>query len=215
MPAISTLSRRLMAEIIVDARGKLCPAPLIMTKKALGEIAKGDSLRVLIDNEVSKNNVERFLSDNGFVSTCVAAGALFTLAVAKTKSDLVRTDAESYCEIPARPPNGRVILISGETMGSGSDELGAILMKAFINTIREVTPLPSNIIFYNSGVLLAVEGSGLVLSLKELEARGVSILVCGTCVNYYGKADRVRVGVISNMYTILETLSAANGIIKP
>jgi selenium metabolism protein YedF len=100
-------------------------------------------------------------------------------------------------------------------MGSGSDELGSILMKAFVNTIKEVKPLPSKIIFYNSGILLAIEGSPLVPSLRELEAAGVEVLVCGTCANYHNKKDLVRTGTISNMYTILEALTSADRIIKP
>lgn len=204
-----------MPETIIDARGKICPLPLIMTKKALGEIKLGDALRILIDNEVSKNNVERFLSDNGFVSTCAADAGVFTLMVAKSKDDLVSPDAESYCAVPKRRESGQVILVSSDKMGSGSDELGAILMKAFINTIKEVKPLPAKIIFYNGGILLTIEGSPLVTSLKELESAGVEILVCGTCVNYFDKKDLVRAGTISNMYAILESLTAADRIIKP
>jgi selenium metabolism protein YedF len=204
-----------MPETIVDARGKLCPLPLIMTKKALGEIKLGDALRIIIDNEVSKNNVERFLSDNGFVSSCAADAGVFTLTVAKSKDDLVKPNAESYCTPHKRQGNGNVVLISSDKMGSGSDELGSILIKAFINTIKEVKPLPAKIIFYNSGILLIIEGSPLVTSLKELESLGVEILVCGTCVDYYHKKDIIRVGAVSNMYTILESLGAADRIIKP
>jgi selenium metabolism protein YedF len=204
-----------MSETTVDARGQICPVPLIMTKKTLGEVALGDTLRILIDNEVSKNNVERFLADNGFASTCAVVGGLFTLTVAKSKADLVRTDTESYCASSPRPAGDHVFLIASDKMGSGSDELGTILMKAFINTIKEVKPLPSKIIFYNSGILLAAEDSPLVASIRELESAGVEVLVCGTCVNYYGKKDVIRVGTISNMYTILESLTAAGRIIKP
>ena len=204
-----------MSQTLVDARGKLCPVPLIMTKKALGESVKGDTLRILIDNETSKNNVERFLADNGFASSCSLEGSVFTLTVAKSKDDLVKPDAPSYCTVPKRHGSGNVILISGQTMGSGSDELGAILMKAFISTVREVKPLPSRIVLYNSGILLAVEGSPVVDPLRELESQGVEILVCGTCVNYYGKKESVKAGTISNMYTILEAITAADRIIKP
>jgi len=204
-----------MAEKIVDARGKLCPAPLIMTKQALGEIAMGETLRILIDNEISKNNVERFLADNGFVSTCNAESGVFTVIVAKSKEELGKVDAQTYCTPAATKAAGHVMVIAGDTMGTGSEELGAILMKAFINTIKEVKPLPSNIIFYNSGILLTVEGSPLIAGLRELESLGVTILVCGTCVNYYDKKDLVRVGIISNMYSILETLTAAQTVVKP
>jgi selenium metabolism protein YedF len=204
-----------MADTIVDARGKLCPVPLIMTKKALGEIKLGDTLRILIDNEISKNNVERFLADNGFASACASEAGTFTLTVAKSKDDLVRPDAEAYCTLPERRGTGHIVAIASDKMGSGSDELGSILMKAFVNTIKEVKPLPSKIIFYNSGILLAIEGSPLVPSLRELEAAGVEVLVCGTCANYHNKKDLVRTGTISNMYTILEALTSADRIIKP
>ena len=204
-----------MSETIVDARGQLCPVPLIMTKKALSEVALGDTLRILIDNEVSKNNVERFLADNGFASASVANAGLFTITVAKSKADPVSPDAASYCASSPRPAGDHVILIASDKMGSGSDELGAILMKAFINTIKEVKPLPSKIIFYNSGILLTAEDSPLVASLRELESAGVGVLVCGTCVNYYEKQNLIRVGTISNMYTILETLTTAGRTIKP
>jgi selenium metabolism protein YedF len=205
-----------MSEITVDARGKLCPEPLIMTKKALKELQQGENLRVLIDNEISKSNVERFLADNGLASFCTGENGVFTLLVTKSTEALVRPDAESYCVPEAPAQKGRqVIVVAGDTMGTGPQELGAILIKAFINTIKEVKPLPSKIIFYNSGILLAAEGSPLIDTLKELEASGAAILVCGTCVNYFKKQDSIRVGTVSNMYTILEALAGASAIIKP
>ena len=206
-----------MSEKIVDSRGKLCPEPLIMTKKALKELQQGDNLRVIIDNEISKKNVERFLADNGLASFCTDENGVFTLLVTKSAELLSKPDAESYC-VPAAAAaqtGGQVIVLSSDKMGSGPDELGAILIKAFINTIKEVKPLPSAIVFYNTGILLAVEGSPLLDSLKELEDIGVALLVCGTCVNYFKKQDSVRVGTVSNMYTILEALSGAALIIKP
>jgi selenium metabolism protein YedF len=206
-----------MAEKIVDARGKLCPQPLIMTRQALKGLGQGEHLRILIDNEISKKNVERFLSDNGLQSSCHGENGLFTLLVTKSTEGLTREDAESYCTpSPASQSDlGRVYVISSDEMGSGPRELGEILIKAFVNTIKEVQPLPSKIIFYNSGILLTAEGSPLVDSLAELEAAGVEILVCGTCVNYFKKQDLVRVGTISNMFAIMEALSKAASVIKP
>jgi selenium metabolism protein YedF len=88
-------------------------------------------------------------------------------------------------------------------------------MKAFINTIKDVLPLPSALVFYNNGIHLTVEGSPVVEPLKELEARGISVLVCGTCLDYFNKKSLVRVGTVSNMFTILETLSKAHHVIEP
>jgi selenium metabolism protein YedF len=204
-----------MEEKLVDARGKLCPQPLIMTRKALKELATGQCLRILVDNETSKENVVRFLTDNGFASLVREDKGVYTLHVTKTKEDLPKPDAEAYCTAPAAGTGPHVIVISSDKMGSGPDDLGAILMKAFVNTIKEVKPLPAKIVFYNSGILLTVEGSPLVESLKELESLGVTLLVCGTCVNYFQKQNLVRAGTISNMYVILETLTAAGTVIRP
>jgi selenium metabolism protein YedF len=206
-----------MEEKIVDARGKTCPEPLIMTKKALKDLALGQKMQVLVDNETSKNNVSRFLADNAVPVHCTEKNGIFVLHVNKTSEELSKPDAASYCSpgTPGEENADNVIVISSDKMGGGPDELGAILIKAFINTIKETQPLPGKIVFYNSGILLAAEGSPVIDSLRELEKSGVAILVCGTCVNYFGKQDRIMAGTISNMYTILETLTAAGKVIRP
>lgn len=204
-----------MEEKIVDARGTVCPQPLIMTKKALKNLVTGGRLRIIVDNDTSKSNVEWFLNDNGLACSCKEEDGMFTLLVTKTKEELDREDAEAYCTLPPKAQGGHVIVVSSDRMGSGPDELGGILIKAFVNTIKEIKPLPSKLVFYNTGILLTVEGSPLVGTLRELETLGVSILVCGTCVNYFQKQNLVSVGVVSNMYTILEALTEAGSVIRP
>jgi selenium metabolism protein YedF len=203
-----------MNERVVDARGKLCPEPLILTKKALGELDIGQTMKVLIDNETSRQNVERFLKDNGARSVCADDKGLFTLSVTKLQDEMPSPNAEEYCATP-QPAKRHVIVISSDKMGRGPDELGAILMKAFINTIKDVDPLPSSIIFYSTGILLVVNGSPLVDPLRDLVAKGVKVLVCGTCADYFLKKNQVMVGTISNMYTILETITKASHAIAP
>lgn len=197
----------------VDARGQACPKPLIATKKALAEMPAGETLTILIDNPVSCRNVERFLRDNGMSPGCREENGVFTLTVAKPAGELTRPDAESYCQVNGR--SGHVIVFASNRMGDGSDELGELLIKSFINIIGETEPLPSHIIFYNSGIFLTVEGSTLIDSLRDLEKRGVRVLVCGTCLQYYGRTDSVRVGTVSNMYEILQTMSSAGHLIRP
>ncbi|MBN1127628.1 MAG: sulfurtransferase-like selenium metabolism protein YedF [Chitinispirillaceae bacterium] len=196
----------------VDARGQACPKPIILTKQALKEIAPGEEISVLIDNPTSRQNVERFLADNGMTPRCSENGGVFTIVVGKPAEPLSHPDAASYCSSSPRP---HIIVFSSDKMGSGSEELGEILMKAFVNTIRDVSPLPSHLVFYNSGIFLTIEGSSVVESLKHLESLGISLLVCGTCAEYFGKKDAVRVGTVSNMYTILETMTAAGHIVQP
>ena len=215
-----------MPERIVDARGLLCPKPLIMTKKALME-GPGD-FRVLLDNRTSFENVTRFLSDNGVVFDTKDDGDSFSLLVTGTAGELKHSTAEDYCPVPAAAAGpaaagseaagigiGPVFCFRTDRMGEGSDELGRILIQACCNTLGELEPLPSALVFYNSGINLALESSPVVGSLKALEERGVRILVCGTCADYFEAKERVGAGIVSNMYDILDCLSGASHVVSP
>ena len=100
-------------------------------------------------------------------------------------------------------------------MGEGNDELGAVLIKGFIYAISQQDTLPSTILFYNGGAKLTCEGSASLEDLKTLEAAGVEILTCGTCLNFYGITDKLAVGDVTNMYVIAEKMTKAGLIIKP
>ena len=100
-------------------------------------------------------------------------------------------------------------------MGRGSDELGTNLLKGFVYAVSQLPELPKTIILYNGGVQLAVNGSDSLQDLQEMERQGVEVLACGTCLNYYGLADQLAVGSVTNMYTIVEKLAGAGKIIKP
>lgn len=202
-----------MEEMIVDARGQLCPKPLILTKQALKNRLENQLIRVLIDNETSKDNVLRFLSDNNVKASLINDNGVFTILISESPSELSHPRAESYCVTPSK--TGTCIVIRSSRMGEGAEELGGILIKAFINTVKEVSPLPSTIIFYNGGIHLTTNDSPVIESLRELEKKGVKILICGTCAEYYQKKPQISVGTISNMYTIMETLASAGKILYP
>jgi selenium metabolism protein YedF len=198
----------------VDARGMVCPKPLILAKKALNGLEVGDSVQLLVDNETSKQNVERFCKDNGVEVQSVRKGGVFTMTMKKLNKDPVVSDEKAYCAPgPAKKPH--VDVFRSDTMGSGPEELGRILLKAFINTLKEVKPLPSHLVFYNSGVNLVVEGSPLIGPLSELETMGIKILACGTCLDYFNLKGKLKVGAVSNMYTILETITNAGHVVTP
>jgi selenium metabolism protein YedF len=99
-------------------------------------------------------------------------------------------------------------------MGRGDDELGRVLLRSYLHTLTEITPRPDVLIFFNSGVMLAVEGSPALDDLRALAAQGVKLLLCGTCVGHFGLKDKVAVGEISNMYAISETLLRAHKVIS-
>jgi selenium metabolism protein YedF len=202
-----------METITVDARGEVCPKPLVLTRRQLKDTPVGGSFIILIDNDTSKENVERFLSDNriGFATSRVENA--YSIQVTRTQEDLPRPEAEDYCR-PASTPR-QAYCFTSDQMGTGPADLGQILIQACINTIKEVEPPPSALVFYNSGVTLTIDGSPTLSSLQDLEKAGVPILVCGTCANYFQIKDQVKVGVISNMYAILEALSRASHVIYP
>jgi selenium metabolism protein YedF len=199
----------------VDAKGQLCPKPLIMTKKALGEINENETLEVLIDNEISMKNVTRFLTDNGFIPSVKNDGKVYRVMVSKTGEISQNAPVEDYCEVNLPQTSNYVVAFQRDVLGKGAEELGKILIKAFVNTLPEVSSKPKSLVFLNSGIFLALMDSPVLDSLKKLESNGVKILVCGTCLDYYGKKDSIGVGQISNMYDILEQLSTAGNVVYP
>jgi selenium metabolism protein YedF len=117
--------------------------------------------------------------------------------------------------LPAKGVTGpTILLIASDSFGRGSEELGQLLMRSFLHTLGEVSPLPDRIICLNSGVKLVVEGSLALDDLRALEEKGIGILACGTCLGYYEIKDKVVVGQISNMYDIASALLGAGKIIE-
>mgnify|MGYP003248336708 CR=1 FL=1 len=96
-----------------------------------------------------------------------------------------------------------------------NDELGKVLIKGFIFAVTQLDKLPKTMLFYNGGATLTTEGSDSLEDLKSLEAQGVEIMTCGTCLDYYGLKDKLAVGSVTNMYSIVETQAKATKIIKP
>lgn len=108
-----------------------------------------------------------------------------------------------------------IVVVSSAAMGTGNDELGKVLMKGFIYALSQLDTLPEKILFYNGGVTLTTEGSDSLEDLKEMEAQGVKIYSCGTCLNYYGLSEKLKVGEVTNMYSIVEAMAGASKIIRP
>jgi selenium metabolism protein YedF len=118
-------------------------------------------------------------------------------------------------EPQAGPAHGAIVVaISSNSMGQGDEELGQVLLRGYLHTLSEVVPAPNTLVFFNSGVTLAVEGSPALEDLRALSDRGVKILLCGTCLGHFGLKERVAVGEISNMYAISETLFRAGKVIN-
>lgn len=202
---------------VVDAKGQLCPAPLIATRKALKESAVGESFIVLTDNQTSLNNVTRFLSDNNTAFRVKEEKGVWSLTITKSAGEMVHPEAEDYCEndISHFEKGNYIIAISSDKMGEGDDHLGHLLMANFIKAIKDLDRLPDKIVFYNKGVTLAAKDSPVVEDLKDLEKMGVKLLLCATCINYYALESGVATGILSNMYVIAEAMASAGNIIRP
>ncbi len=194
----------------IDCRGLPCPQPVINTKNALDEIAEGETLVVLVDNEAAVKNVTRFAEAQGHEVRVEEKEGHFALYV--TKKGPGREVSLVSCAPAQESP--AVIVFSSRGMGEGDETLSRLLLKALVKTLRETSQRPQAIICYNQGVFLTLEDSEVLEDLKALEAEGIKILVCGTCLDYYRVKDKLAVGQISNMYDILETMLSAR-VIKP
>ncbi|WP_333651000.1 sulfurtransferase-like selenium metabolism protein YedF [Lacrimispora sp.] len=203
-------------EKIVDARGLMCPQPVIKAKAALKDMSEG-TLKILVDNEIAVQNVMKLGNYSGLSpSSEKKADKEFEILfhVNGEAPDLTKTQEEEACA-PESRRKGLVAVLASDQMGSGNEELGRLLMKGFVYAMTQLEELPETILLYNGGAKLSVEGSQSLEDLKSLEALGVEILTCGTCLNYYELGDKLRVGSVTNMYEIVEKLAAAGTVIRP
>ena len=221
--------------IKVNAMGDVCPIPVIKTKNAIKEMAEGGVVEVLVDNEIAVQNLTKMAKQKQYVcrsekvaeneykvtitvpGTAATAGTVTGANAAATAAEpaaVSKAEEAISCMPDSRRKKKLVVLRSGK-MGEGSDELGTALMKSFIYALTELEELPETILLYNGGAYLSCEGSDSLEDLKSLEAQGVEIMTCGTCLNYYGIADRLAVGSVTNMYAIAEKMAEADTIICP
>jgi selenium metabolism protein YedF len=194
---------------VIDCRGLACPQPVITTKKALDRIQKGE-LIVIVDNTVSCNNVERFAQSQGCSVDIKEEGNDFHLRIQKGKSS---RPVEPFQE--EKKVKKVVVYINSQLMGIGEEALGAILMRSFLKTLVDIETKPSQLILVNSGVRLSSEGSEVLETLQVLSEQGIEILSCGTCLDFYGLKEKVKVGKISNMYDIAQSLLEADRLVVP
>lgn len=198
--------------ITVNAMGDNCPIPVIKTKKAMQALTGPETIEVLVDNEIAVQNVTKMAeSSGGQVRSEKLGEAEFKVIISMQGAPL--TEADAVCIPDAK--GDLVVVVSSDRMGSGNDELGKVLLKGFIFAITQLDTLPKTMLFYNGGVTLTTEGSQVLEDLKSLEAQGVEIMSCGTCLDYYGLKDKLVVGSVTNMYNIVETQAKAAKIIKP
>jgi selenium metabolism protein YedF len=200
----------------IDFKGMACPLPVVNAKKAAEEATSGDVLTVLVDNEIAVQNLTRFAEHKGF-SVSAEKKADKEYAVVMTVSGAAAEGAreeEIACVVDSRR-KGMLVVLSGNVMGTGDPKLGTSLMKAFVFALTKQDQLPDTILCYNTGAYLTCEDSDALEDLKLLESEGVTILTCGTCLDFYGLKEKLAVGGVTNMYDIVERMENAAQIIKP
>ena len=202
-------------EKIIDCRGLACPLPVVNAKKAAEAMNPGDVLTVLVDNEIAVQNLSRFAEHKGFgVSADKKDEKEYAVIMSISGEAAESKEEEVACVMDSRR-KGMLVVLSGNVMGNGDAKLGTSLMKAFVFALTKQDQLPDTILCYNSGAYLTCEGADTLEDLKLLESEGVTILTCGTCLDFYGLKEKLAVGGVTNMYDIVERMESAAQIIKP
>ena len=190
----------------IDCRGMACPQPVLTTKKALEAMGQGEFI-LIVDNPSARDNVERFAQSQGTSVDVEKKGNDFFLHIQKKDACEVAGSIQKAPKV--------VVYFNSNVLGVGEEALGKILMRSFLKTLLDLKPIPSTLILINSGVRLASEGSEVLETLKALSEKGVKILSCGTCLDFYGLKEKLKVGIISNMYDIAQSLLEADRLIRP
>ena len=202
-------------EKIMDCKGMACPLPVVNAKKAAEELNPGDVLTVLVDNEIAVQNLTRFAEHKGFgIAAEKKAEKEYAVVMRINGAAEVNREAEVACVMDSRR-KGMLVVLSANTMGTGDDRLGTSLMKAFVFALTKQDQLPDTILCYNTGAYLTCEGADTLEDLKLMESEGVTVLTCGTCLDFYGLKEKLAVGGVTNMYDIVERMENAAQVIKP
>ena len=194
---------------IIDAKGKACPTPVIMAKKAIS--AGESSFTVLVDNTTAVENLKRLAENQGFDAAAAEAEGVFSVAFTRTGC----AACEEAVNAPLPAPGGDwAVFVGRDIIGDGDRELGTNLMRMFFYTLTQSDDKPGAVLFMNAGVRLPTLDEQVAEHLKALADAGVEIQVCGTCLNFYGLTEQLKVGMVSNMYDIVTRMQKAAKVIS-
>ena len=194
----------------IDARGKACPMPVILVKK---EIDNGErDITITVDNEIAVENLKRLAADSGIEVKAEKNGNDFNVTFAGGAAEVKKEEpAVNACTSNGC---GYAVFFGKDHVGEGEYELGSNLAKMMLYTYSQSDDVPTTLIFMNSGVKLPTsDNEDIITSIKVLKEKGTDIIVCGTCLNYYGLTEKLKVGTVSNMYEIVEKMKKAAKVI--
>ena len=198
---------------IVDARGLPCPQPVLKTKQVIESVSQGEEIQILIDNEVSLKNVQKFVNFQGHQIVSISQKENYYIIQIKKTSSTPKEISIS-CEL-AQQKEGKknlFLIITSNKIGE-EKELGKILMKGFFETMLVHELLPDRIFFMNKGVFLTTTEEEFVSIIKELEKKGVEVFTCGTCLKYFNLEDKLQVGHRAGTDLYLEAIFSFKKVI--
>jgi selenium metabolism protein YedF len=188
----------------IDCRNMACPMPVVTVKRALEEAA-GENVQVLLDAGPPRENVARFAANRGFaVEESPVEGGYSLLISGRPAGTLASPEKKGEL----------VMLIASDRLGDGPEELGRLLMKNFIITLLDVAESPDRMLFVNTGVFLTTEGSEVIEALEKLGNRGVEVMSCGICLDFFNRREKLAAGSVTNMFTIAESMLRAGSLVR-
>jgi len=194
----------------IDCRGLACPAPVLQTKEAL-EREHPNVIKVVVDNEASKENVSRFMKTQNLEVTLRQEGSDFHV-IGKIGEG---TPAEAPVDKKPETEQKKImVMVANDCMGHGDDELGEKLMLSFLKTLKEMGDELWRLVFVNNGVKLTIKGSDVLPVIQEHEKAGIHILVCGTCLTHFDLLTQKQVGETTNMLDIVTAMQLADKVIN-
>jgi selenium metabolism protein YedF len=198
-----------------DVRDLACPGPVLKLRGLLDEGER--EIQFHVADELCRSNVTRFAASRNLATEVEVQddGTFVVRFTAGGDSGSASATEEPSAAVRGTPAGPTLVQVTADTMGSGDDELGGLLLRSFIKTQPELDTVPDAIIFYNSGVKLCCEGSLLLDDLRALEASGIEIIACGTCLNFFELSDRLEVGRVTDMLEIAGRLAAAGRVVRP
>jgi selenium metabolism protein YedF len=194
----------------IDCRGLACPAPVLQTKEAL-EKDRPNIIKVVVDNEASRQNVSRFMESQNLEVTVLQEGTDFHVI------GRIGELASAKTPVQEKPDTGHkkiMVMVANDRMGHGDDELGEKLMLSFLKTLKEMGEELWRLVFVNNGVKLTIADSDVLPVIQELENEGIHILVCGTCLTHFNLLDKKQAGETTNMLDIVTAMQLADKVIN-
>ncbi|MCX5718011.1 MAG: sulfurtransferase-like selenium metabolism protein YedF [Nitrospirae bacterium] len=189
--------------MFIDARGLGCPKPVVMAEDAVSKITEG-IVYILVDNEASVENLSRFAAKSGCYSEVEKQDDCWRVKIVKGYPCKISSELKVKSgELEEKTRRDLLLVIGTDTMGK-EESLGKVLMKGFFETMKATKEIPHTIFFLNAGVKLTTSNEEVIPILKEIEAMGVEIFSCGTCLKYYNLESELKIGYRGTTNHIIE-----------